>query len=168
MVVLQDSFLVSLPKDDFFFAQWKVPAKTLLFKTELSIAFLSYKPFLPFHFLVCPLASRKNFADLLEEEIEDLARSVELVKEVVCKHTGTVQSNFSINCQNGEKAGQTVGHVHLHVLLRTEGDSDKSSSAHQKLCAEGYIFEERKPWSRDQLADLTSLLQKQLSILNKS
>ena len=166
MVASFDKFSVSLPKDDFFFAQWKIPKNTLLFKTEFSVAFLSYRPFLPLHFLVCPLASQADFARLSEPETDDLGRSVGVVKEVLCKHTRTVRPGFSISCKNGKYAGQTVKHVHFHVFLRKEGDLDRHSFLYQQLCAEGYITKHRKQWNLKQLADLTAILRKDMEKLS--
>ena len=40
---------------------------------------------------------------------------------------------FNVAVQNGEAAGQSVPHVHCHVIPRTFGDSDGDDKVHQWL-----------------------------------
>ena len=40
---------------------------------------------------------------------------------------------LTINCQDGVAAGQTVPHVHFHILPRKFGDFEKKGDVYKKL-----------------------------------
>ena len=60
-------------------------------------------------------------ADLTREEIHDLFESARFAGEVVTKaHPASDSLTFTV--QDGANAGQTVAHVHVHVLPRFAQD----------------------------------------------
>ncbi|KAG8556259.1 hypothetical protein GDO81_017996 [Engystomops pustulosus] len=106
------------------------PTLTIL-RTELSFALVNRKPVVPGHILVCPLRPVKRFKDLMPEEISDLFNTVQKVSNVVEKHfNGT---SLTISMQDGLEAGQTVPHVHVHVLPRRAGDFEKNDTVYEVL-----------------------------------
>ena len=68
------------------------------------------------HMLVIPRKHCKDFMDLDSELYVGL---LEVVREAVLK-IGCKDFNLVVN--NGKNSGQVVGHLHLHILPRAEGD----------------------------------------------
>lgn len=90
--------------------------------TPLSFAIVNLKPILPGHVLVSPKRIVPRFADLTPEEVTDLF----LTAQTVSKTVGRVFSGtaFNIAIQDGVDAGQTVPHVHAHIIPRKKSDLD--------------------------------------------
>uniref|UniRef100_A0A8D2QAA8 Bis(5'-adenosyl)-triphosphatase n=1 Tax=Zonotrichia albicollis TaxID=44394 RepID=A0A8D2QAA8_ZONAL len=81
--------------------------------------------------LVCPLRPVERFRDLRPEEVADLFRTAQRVGNVVEKHFCGTSLTFSI--QDGPEAGQTVKHVHVHVLPRRAGDFSRNDDVYEEL-----------------------------------
>ena len=89
---------------------------TLLRKSERSVIIADISPQAPFHALVLP---RRHAADLgafmkdaAPGEIDDLfAQALTLIEE-----RGFGRKGYRIVINTGEDGGQTVGHLHLHLL----------------------------------------------------
>jgi len=76
------------------------------------------------HALILP---KNHFANLLEINDEVAAKALPLTKKVANKMVaslGCVGVNIVQN--NGEAAGQTVNHFHIHVIPRYVDDPDKT------------------------------------------
>lgn len=107
---------------------------------------------LPGHVLVCPLAPHRRLAALSAAEVTDLFTTVQRVQEVLARRyfglsppppSSSSQpppppgeddkkekrdengGSFNIALQDGPEAGQTVAHVHVHVIPRVRGVSAK-------------------------------------------
>uniref|UniRef100_A0A9L0STL1 Bis(5'-adenosyl)-triphosphatase n=1 Tax=Equus caballus TaxID=9796 RepID=A0A9L0STL1_HORSE len=81
--------------------------------------------------LVCPLRPVERFRDLRPEEVADLFQATQRVGTVVEKHFQGTSLTFSM--QDGPEAGQTVKHVHIHVLPRKAGDFHRNDSIYEEL-----------------------------------
>lgn len=88
----------------------------LLASTALSVAFPDAYPVADGHVLVVPRRHVARAADLDEEEWYDLHR----LGGRMAAGAGADAVNYGLN--DGDAAGQTVGHVHLHVIPRRTGD----------------------------------------------
>lgn len=89
----------------------EVPAK-IVYRDEHAVAFSDVNPKAPLHVLVVP---RLHVARL--SELEDGALGGHLLQAVrrVASEAG-YGDDFRVVVNNGESAGQSVWHVHLHVL----------------------------------------------------
>jgi diadenosine tetraphosphate (Ap4A) HIT family hydrolase len=72
------------------------------------------------HCLVIPERVYSNYFDSTEEEIAALNQLVFETKLFLDEKYQPSGYNVGINC--GEDAGQTVNHVHIHVIPRYKGD----------------------------------------------
>ncbi|KAL2916068.1 Dinucleoside triphosphate hydrolase [Polyrhizophydium stewartii] len=61
-----------------------------------------------------------RFNDLTDDEVSDLFRSVQTISKVI-EHEYKAES-LSITLQDGPHAGQSVPHVHVHIIPRFKGD----------------------------------------------
>ncbi|CEP11187.1 hypothetical protein [Parasitella parasitica] len=65
------------------------------------------------HILIAPKRVVRRYSQLTIEEVTDLAESAKLTSEVLQDEYG---GNMIWLIQDGEEAGQTVPHVHLHLI----------------------------------------------------
>nr|XP_035937350.1 bis(5'-adenosyl)-triphosphatase-like [Halichoerus grypus] len=115
----------------FRFGQHLIKPSVVFLKTELSFALVNRKPVVPGHVLVCPLRPVERFGDLRPDEVADLFQATQRVGLVVEKHFQGASLTFSM--QDGPEAGQTVKHVHVHVLPRKAGDFHRNDSIYDEV-----------------------------------
>ena len=72
------------------------------------------------HALVITRRHVANWFEATEEEQAELLSTVEIVRDVIRERYGADGFNIGINV--GEAAGQTILHLHLHVIPRRHGD----------------------------------------------
>jgi len=92
----------------------KLPAK-IIYEDELALAFEDVNPQAPTHVLVIP---RKHIASLndLEPEDESLVGHLLSVAKKIAKERGHDSRGWRAVFNCNREAGQTVFHIHLHVL----------------------------------------------------
>ncbi|XP_051804063.1 bis(5'-adenosyl)-triphosphatase isoform X2 [Acanthochromis polyacanthus] len=112
------------------FGQHLIKASAVFLQTELSFALVNRKPVVPGHVLVCPLRPVERFQDLQSDELADLFSTTQRVAKLVEKHFNA--TSLTIAIQDGPEAGQTVKHVHVHVLPRKAGDFERNDSIYDE------------------------------------
>lgn len=92
----------------------EIPA-TKVFEDEHALAFRDLDPKAPTHVLVIP---RKHITGMTSIEPEDEATVGHLfsVAAAVAKSEGIVRSGFRAIVNSGPDAGQSVYHLHMHVI----------------------------------------------------
>jgi len=92
----------------------QVPAKVLFEDDEL-LAFHDINPGAPTHVLVIP---KRHVVSLLDAEPADEALLGKLLRAArrVAETTGIAESGFRAVVNTGPDAGQSVFHIHVHVL----------------------------------------------------
>lgn len=90
--------------------------------SQLSYALVNLKPLLPGHVLVCPTRCVPRLSQLTAEEIVDLFLAVKKVSQTVERVYKASSLNVAI--QDGVNAGQSVPHVHVHIIPRSAHDLD--------------------------------------------
>ncbi|KAF2272482.1 HIT-like protein, partial [Westerdykella ornata] len=88
--------------------------------TPLSYALVNLKPLLPGHVLVSPRRVVPRFNDLSAAEVQDLFLTVQRVSKTVERVFQASSLNIAI--QDGVDAGQSVPHVHAHIIPRRRND----------------------------------------------
>ncbi len=94
-------------------ANWEIPA-TRLYEDEQAIAFADLHPQAPVHFLVVPRQHLVSLAHLSPKDAPVLGHLLSLAGELAAKQ-GLAQG-FRTVINSGDDGGQTVGHLHIHVL----------------------------------------------------
>jgi bis(5'-adenosyl)-triphosphatase len=77
-------------------------------------------PMLPGHCLIVPRRHVAHLCDLTAAESAELLRFAARIASVVMRVYGCTAYDLSL--QEGLAAGQTVEHLHLHIIPRREGD----------------------------------------------
>ena len=75
------------------------------------------------HSLVIPKRHVASYFDLDEDEVIDMHRMVVQMKARIESMDKTV-SGFNVGVNVGRDAGQSVFHVHMHLMPRRQGDID--------------------------------------------
>jgi diadenosine tetraphosphate (Ap4A) HIT family hydrolase len=75
------------------------------------------------HLLVTPKRHVSRWSDAAPEEKAALLADVERATSLLAIEDETV-AGFNIGWNDGEVAGQTVMHLHVHVIPRRRGDTD--------------------------------------------
>ena len=91
--------------------------------THLSFALVNLKPLLPGHILVCPVRCTPRASQLTPQETSDLFLTVQTVSKTISRVFRADALNIAV--QDGVEAGQSVPHVHVHVIPRKGGDMDE-------------------------------------------
>jgi bis(5'-adenosyl)-triphosphatase len=107
-------FCVYRPMVDF--GPFKVAEHFLVYKTSFSYVSTNLKPILEGHLLVCPIRCVPFLRDLTPEERADLFATARIATIVMKNYLST--EAIQVTCQDGPIAGQTVPHVHLHIIPR--------------------------------------------------
>ena len=92
----------------------EVPAD-IVYEDEHCVAFRDIHPQAPVHVLVVPRKPVVNVAQATDDEAELLGR-VLLAARNVARDLGLAESGYRLVLNNGEHGGQTVFHLHCHVL----------------------------------------------------
>jgi histidine triad (HIT) family protein len=95
-----------------------------VYEDEHAYAFLDIYPTSRGHTVVLPKEHITSFLEMDEEKAAELFASVNRIAKQVIKTTGAAGTNIGIN--NGLVAGQTVPHVHVHIIPRYENDGGGS------------------------------------------
>ncbi|WP_319507692.1 HIT family protein [uncultured Methanolobus sp.] len=93
-----------------------------VYEDDFVYAFLDIFPCSEGHTIVLPKKHFGRFTDMEEGDAASLFASVNKVAKTVEKTLGLEGMNIGIN--NGEIAGQTVPHVHVHIIPRRVGDGE--------------------------------------------
>ena len=91
-----------------------------VYEDEQVLAYLDINPFSEGHTLVIPKAHTTGLLDTPEETLAVLLARVKKVAAHLKTALGC--DGFHILQNNGAAAGQTVGHIHFHIVPRRNGD----------------------------------------------
>lgn len=116
-------------------AAGEIPSKTI-YEDEQFRVIMDISPATKGHALILP---KEHYANLYEIPEEVAADAMKLAKKLAKKMTDALQCDgFNIIQNNGEVAGQTVFHFHMHLIPRykNDGNEDKLCWNHVELSEE--------------------------------
>lgn len=96
------------------------PESEIIAENELALAFYDAFPVNPGHVLVIPKRHFPAFFEATEDEITAIYRLIHRVKAILDEKYHPDGYNIGVNV--GAPAGQTVFHLHVHVIPRYTGD----------------------------------------------
>jgi diadenosine tetraphosphate (Ap4A) HIT family hydrolase len=97
-------------------------SRVVLHEDELVVAFFDSYPVSVGHALIVPRRHVSSFFDATPEEQRALAAAVPHVQRVLHEKMAPKPDAYNVGWNDGAAAGQTVMHLHLHVIPRYEGD----------------------------------------------
>lgn len=92
----------------------KVPSD-VVYEDEHAIAFRDIRPVAPTHVLVVPRKHMAAVHDLTAADAETMGR-VMVAARNVAHQLGLEAAGYRLVINDGDAAGQTVHHIHVHVL----------------------------------------------------
>ena len=92
-------------------------------ENDLALSFKDLYPVTNGHTLVIPKRKVQSFFDLTEEETVAMFELLHLQKEDL-KNKDSSITGFNIGVNDGEDAGQTIMHCHIHLIPRRSGDME--------------------------------------------
>ena len=97
-----------------------LPKQRILLASDLGLIVRDAFPISPGHTLIIPKRHVGSFFDLSPDELEDLMSLLAAAKANVDAEFKPDGYNIGIN--DGPAAGQTVPHLHIHLIPRYKGD----------------------------------------------
>ena len=91
----------------------EIPAD-IIYEDDISLVFKDINPQAPIHLLIIPKKQIVKVSDASKED-KDLLGHLMWVAGEVARQLG-VEDSFRLVVNNGAKAGQSVFHVHIHLL----------------------------------------------------
>lgn len=114
-------------------ANGEIPSKTL-YEDEKFRVILDLGPATKGHALILP---KEHYANLYDLPEEDAGNVMKLAKKMVAKITDKLGcEGFNLVQNNGDLAGQTVFHFHLHMIPRYRGDGQNIGWKPQEMSQE--------------------------------
>lgn len=111
-------------------ANGDIPTNTV-YEDEDFRVILDLAPATKGHALILPKA---HFANLYEIEDETLTKAAKLAKKVITRERELLGCDgYNVVQNNGEAAGQTVFHFHMHLIPRYAGEEKIVSWNQQEL-----------------------------------
>ncbi|MDO5047286.1 MAG: histidine triad nucleotide-binding protein [Anaerococcus sp.] len=87
----------------------------IIYEDENLIAFNDLDPQAPIHFLVIPKKHIQSLATLEEDDLDLIGKIFEAIKNLASQ-MGISEKGYRVVTNVGEDGGQSVGHLHFHVL----------------------------------------------------
>lgn len=93
----------------------------IIVSTDAAFAFPGSMPIVPGHTLACPKRCVATMEELTQEECVAVFEMVAMVKQALKKTV--CAEGFNVAWNEGAIAGQSVPHLHVHVVPRKNGDA---------------------------------------------
>jgi histidine triad (HIT) family protein len=91
----------------------EIPAD-ILYEDDLCLAFRDINPQAPVHILIIPKKSIAKVCETTKDDSELMGHMI-LQANAIAKKEG-IEDGYRLVINNGAKAGQSVFHLHLHIL----------------------------------------------------
>ena len=108
-------------------------------------AIVNLKPIVPGHVLVIPTTPYHRLSEIPTDNIATLFQSVQEISRGLEKVFNA--DALTVSIQDGEAAGQTVLHLHIHILPRKKGDIEPNDLIYEHL--EQWGFDIQKLFNKD-------------------
>ena len=93
----------------------------ILHSNNLALAFYDLYPVTKYHTLIIPKRHVADYFELDKSEVDDINKLIIIQKDKLLKLDKTI-TGFNIGVNIGEDAGQSIFHVHIHLIPRRKGD----------------------------------------------
>lgn len=117
--------------ESFVFEKYPIDFRTIFLETKHCVAFTNIRCVVPGHVLIATKRIIPRLHQMTVAETKELFTSAKRVAQVLEKHHNA--RSMTITVQDGEYAGQTVKHVHCHVMPRKPGDFEHNDEIYVRL-----------------------------------
>jgi len=95
--------------------------KNIIVDSKLAFAIYDAFPVSCYHCLIIPKRHVESFFELIDEELLEINGLLKQCKIKILAQDNTVLG-FNVGINVGEAAGQSIFHVHVHLIPRRAGD----------------------------------------------
>ena len=92
-------------------------------ENELCLAWKDSYPVTERHTLIIPKRHVESYFDLYQPEINAIHQMLNKMKKKIEEQDNTV-TGFNVGVNDGKDAGQSIFHVHVHLIPRRKGDTE--------------------------------------------
>ncbi|KAF2896634.1 hypothetical protein ILUMI_09537 [Ignelater luminosus] len=131
LITINNELPLQNNKNHYMFADKEIPIETVFYSTQYSYAFTNIRCVVPGHVLVSTVRQAKRLEDLTAEEVADFFQTAIKAQKAVERANSSTSSTICV--QDGKDAGQTISHVHCHILPRKEGDFQRNDDIYVEL-----------------------------------
>ena len=119
-----------------YFGKFPIDQRQVFYETENIIGIVNISPILPDHVLVIPkstspMGAKDKFYDMTPELVSELYLAVHTIQRAIKDNRNI--TDFNIAMQDGRSAGQSVPHVHVHILPRTGDEFTPPDKVHAAI-----------------------------------
>jgi len=100
----------------------RLPETSVIDENDLALAFYDIFPVTKYHTLIIPKRHVADYFDLTSDEIIAMHALILRQKERILEADASV-TGFNVGVNVGADAGQSVFHVHMHLIPRRKGDT---------------------------------------------
>jgi histidine triad (HIT) family protein len=126
---------------------------SVVFKDDISIAFLDHRPLFPGHCLLIPKNHFETLNDLPPELVGPFFKNVQLLARAIELALEAEGSFVAVN----NRISQSVPHLHVHIVPRRKKDGLK-----------GFFWPRNKYESKDELLKVQKSIQAAIATIQKS
>lgn len=117
--------------DGIVFEKYPIDARTIFYETKHCVAFTNIRCVVPGHVLIATKRVIPRVEQMTDDETKELFMSAKKVSKVLERLHDA--KSVTITVQDGEHAGQTVKHVHCHIMPRKPGDFEHNDEIYVRL-----------------------------------
>ena len=135
------------------FGPYSIQASQLFYESSKCYGLVNLKPIVPGHVLIIPKRVIARYKDLSPDEAADLYETVYKISPILEKHYNAEALNIAM--QDGKVSGQSVPHVHVHMLPRKPNDFKRNDDVYEHLenqKLDKVIEDERRPRTLEEMA----------------
>ena len=110
----------------------------IVLENDLAIAFYDKYPVNKGHLLIIPKRHVEQYFDLTDQERKAIDQLLFKGKKLLDGEYHPDGYNIGVNC--GEAAGQTIFHVHVHLIPRFKGDMEDPRGGVRGVIPEKQIY----------------------------
>lgn len=93
----------------------------ILLQNDYALSFYDNYPVTKYHTLIIPKRHVDDYFELTDREFNDIHKLVKENKNRL-KNLDSTITGFNVGVNIGEDAGQSIFHVHVHLIPRRKGD----------------------------------------------
>lgn len=102
----------------------ELPTERIIAENELCVAIRDGFPVTPMHTLIIPKRHVVDYFDLYQPELNAVHTLLTEQRRQIASDDDTV-TGFNVGVNTGSDAGQTIFHVHVHLIPRRAGDVER-------------------------------------------
>lgn len=102
----------------------ELPAERIINENELCVAIRDGFPVTPMHTLIIPKRHVSDYFELYQPELNAIHMMLAEQRRLIAAADDTV-TGFNVGVNAGSDAGQTIFHVHVHLIPRRAGDVEQ-------------------------------------------